>query len=132
MIAEPITVTNVLQKKKHELANFLNVHVLSNKLPPFLPNYPVDLRTEIVPRLAKYANDRAYCGELYNVVISAYYDQKINKENKQNYDKDAHLELEAKKEILHRTVYALDRLYEAASRLLTGMGVPDSRMNRYD
>ena len=131
MIHAPVTVVNVLQKSPIEISNFLNTHVLNTYLPSFTPNHQVDIKTDLIPVLAKSANDRAYVGQLYNIVVSAYYQQKINKKNKTDYDGDVHLELEAKKEILHRSVYSLDRTYEAASRLMTGTGFPDPRMNRY-
>ena len=123
---EPVTITNILTIECIKVANFLNAHVLSNKIPPYTPNNQLSIQADLVPRLGKYANDKAYVTELYNIVISELYKQKRNKKNKSDYDGDAHLDLEAKKEILHRTVYALDRLYEAASRLMTGIGTPDT------
>ena len=129
---EPVTITNVLTLHSQQVAAFLQSHVLSNRLPPYTPNNPLSIKDDLVPRLGKYANDKAYVTELFSIVLSAYYVQKAHKKNKDaKYDGDAHLELEAKKEILHRTIYALDRLYEAASRLMTAIGFPDSAANRY-
>jgi len=124
---EPVTITNILDLEAIQVSNFLNAHVLSNRLPPYTPNNQLSIQADLVPRLGKYANDKAYCTELYNIIISKLYEQKKHKKNKAGeYDGDIHLDLEAKKEILHRTVYALDRLYEAASRLMTGIGSPDT------
>ena len=55
----------------------------------------------------------------------------LKRKKDESYNPDAHNSLEAKKEILYRTSQALDRYYEAASRLMTGIGTPDSNMNRY-
>jgi len=129
---EPITVTNILNVEPEQVAYFMNRHILSNKLPQFTPNHQVSIKGDLVPRLAKFANDRSYVTELYNIVISGYFKQKEFKRGKADlFDPDAYNSLEAKKEILYRTAQALDRLYEAASRLMTGIGQPDSNMNRY-
>jgi hypothetical protein len=132
MIFEPITVTNILEKRPEELAGFLNTHVLSNKLPIYTANHQVSVSSEIVPRLSKYANDKAYVTELYNIVIAQYFKQKSSKRNdKDNYNDSLYVELDAKKEILYRTMQALEGLYEAASRIMTGIGEPDPRLSRH-
>jgi len=129
---EPVTVTNVMELAPIQISNFLNAHVLSNRLPPYTPNNQLSVQADLVPRLGKYANDKAYVTELFNIIISKLYEQKKHKRNKdEKYDADVHSDLEAKKEILYRTGQALDRYYEGASRLMTGIGAPDSNMNRY-
>jgi hypothetical protein len=132
MIHKPVTVVNVLEVPPREVAHFLNTHVLNNKIPLYTPNHQVSVQADLVPRLGKYANDKAYVTELYNIIISAYFEQKGSKRRKDGqFDEDAYTDLEAKKEILYRTAQALDRMYEAASRLMTGIGAPDSRMGRH-
>lgn len=127
-----ITVTNILEVEPEQVAQFMNMHILSNKLPHFTANNAISVTSELMPRLCKYSNDKAYVTELYNIVISAYFKQKAHKKDKDgNFDDTVYLLLEAKKEILYRTSQALDRLYEATSRLMTGIGQPDSKMNRY-
>jgi hypothetical protein len=129
---QPVTITNVLDITSEHLAYFLNRNILSNKIPQFTPNHPVSVQHDLIPRLGKYANDLAYITELYNIVISGLYIQKNYKRSKDElYDSDIHNTLEAKKEILYRTSQAINRLYEAASRLMTGIGAPDSSMGRY-
>jgi len=132
MLFDPVTITNVLDKTPLQVAQFLNTHVLNNKIPQYTANSPLNVLEDLVPRLSKYANDHSYVTELYNIVISAYFEQKKNKRSGNNgFNEDAYTDLEAKKEILYRTAQALDRLYEAASRLMTGIGAPDPKMNRH-
>jgi len=128
---EPITITNILEKGPQEIAAFLNTHVLAHKIPQYTANNPLTIQHDLVPLLGLYANNKAYTTELYNIVISALYTQKAHKRSKsQFYDDDVYTMLEAKKEILYRTTQALDRMYEATSRLMTGIGQPDSNMGR--
>ena len=127
----PITVVNVLERDPHEIAAFLNTHVLGNKIPQYTANHPLSIQHDLMPLLGIYSNNKSYVTELYNIVISALFAQKIHKRKKNEfYDVDVYTMLEAKKEILYRTAQALDRMYEAASRLMTGIGQPDSRMGR--
>jgi len=132
MLYEPVTVLNIMEKRPEEVAAFLNTHVLSNKLPIYTANHQISVRDEIIPRLSKYSNDHSYVTELYNLVIAQYFRQKKEKRAKSDeYDEDEYTDLEAKKEILYRTAQSLDRLYEAASRIMTGIGEPDSRLSRH-
>ena len=132
MLFEPITITNVLQKRSRDVAGYINTSVLNNKIPSYTANSPLSIQTDLIPLLGLYANLKSYVTELYNIVYSEYCEQKSNKKNKKNeFNDDYYVDLEAKKEILHRSIYALDRLYEAASRLMTGIGEPDPRMNRH-
>jgi hypothetical protein len=129
---ESVTVTNVMTRPAHEIAAFLNTHVLNAKIPVYTANQQVSIQHDLVPLLSVYANNRAYVTELYNIVISAFFEQKAAKKKKSiDFDDDIYIMLEAKKEILYRTSQALDRMYEATSRLMTGIGQPDSNMNRY-
>ncbi len=128
---EPVMITNILDITAEHLSYFIARNILSNKIPQFTANHPLSVQHDLVPRLGKYANDLAYVTELYNVVISSLYIQKNHKRNKdESYDADVHNTLEAKKEVLYRTSQAVTRLYEAASRLMTGIGAPDNN-NRY-
>jgi len=132
MIHVTITSTNVLERSAMELTHFLNTHVLVHKIPQYTPNHPLTVKNDIVPLLGLYANSRAYVTELFNIVITAYYEQKAFKKQKSDHFNDVYYSsLENKKEVLYRTAQALDRLYEAASRLMTGIGQPDSNMGRY-
>ena len=129
---EPITVTNILVRPVHEIAAFLNTHVLNAKIPIYTANQQVSIQHDLVPLLSVYANNRAYVTELYNIVFSAFIEQKIAKKKKAvEFDDDIYIMLEGKKEVLYRTSQALDRMYEATSRLMTGIGQPDANMNRY-
>lgn len=128
---EPITITNVLEKSPGHLAAFMNSAVLAYKLPQYHPNQPLTVATDILPKLGQYANMKAYVTELYNVVISAFYEQKGFKRQRQDgFDEGVYTDLEAKKEILYRTAQALESLYEAASRLMTGIGTPEKGWSR--
>ena len=129
---EPITVTNVLLRPVHEIAAFMNTHVLNAKIPVYTANQQLSIQADLVPLLSVYANNRAYVTELFNIVLSAYIEQKIAKKKKAvDFDDEIYVSLEGKKEVLYRTSQALDRMYEATSRLMTGIGQPDSNMNRY-
>ena len=128
---EPITITNILQKSAQELAAFINMSVLVNKVPLYHPNHPLSIVEDILPRLGKYSNDRSYVTELYNVIIAEYFSQKGLKKDKDNrFDDTIYLSLEAKKEILYRTMQALESMYEATSRIMTGIGTPDNHWSR--
>jgi hypothetical protein len=132
MIFQPVTITSILTDKCEDVVGFLNTHVLNQKLPIYTANHPIDVRAEIIPRLSLYANNYSYVIELFNVVLSAYFRQKANKRAKNDeYDEEVYTGLEAKKEILYRTAQSLDRLYEAASRIMTGIGEPDPRTSRH-
>lgn len=132
MIHDPITITNVLQKTPSEVSNYLNVHILNTKIPQYTANHPVNIQHDLVPLLSHYANCHCYATELYCVVIGAYFEQKSHKRTKNGqYDEGYYTDLEAKKEILYRVAQTLDRLYEATSRIMTGIGEPDPRQNRH-
>jgi len=132
MIYEPLTILNVLDQKPENMAGYLNTHILSLKLPVYTANQQVSVPTEIIPRLSVYANNRCFVTELYNIVIAQYFKQKSSKRNdKDNYNDALYVELDAKKEILYRTMQALEGLYEAASRIMTGIGEPDPRLSRH-
>jgi len=132
MFQDPVTIINVLDKPPHQIAAWLSTYILSDRLPQYTTNSPVSVLTDIVPRLSRYANHHSFCVELYCMVISAYFEQKKYKRGGTgNFNEDIYTDLEAKKEILYRTMQAVDRLYEAASRLMTGIGEPDPRMNRH-
>ena len=132
MLYDPVTILNVLEKSPLDIAGFLNTHVLNQKLPIYTANHPISVRDEIIPRLSLLANNHCYVSELYNIIIAQYFMQKKNKRAKSDdYDDEEYTDLEAKKEILYRTAQSLDRLYEAASRIMTGIGEPDSRSNRH-
>lgn len=130
---DPITVLNILQKSSMEVAEFMNAAVLATKLPSFGPNQMPSIEGDLRWRLSKYANDKGYVTELYNIVLSALYKQKEYKRTgqKDKRDEAIYTDLEAKQEILYRTWLTLDRYYEAASRLMSGIGEPDSRQNRH-
>lgn len=131
-LGDVITVTNVLEKMPEEVNNFIITHILNNKLPTYSPNQTLDVNYDLRPRLAKYANDKAYVSELYLIVYTAMFNQKKYKRTKDDRrDEGTYSDLEAKVECLYRTMQALDRLYEACSRMMTGVGEPDSRQGRY-
>lgn len=128
----PVTVLNVLEVPPDQLASFLNAAILAHKLPQYTPNSPVDVQSQIVPLLSKYANDKGYVTELYNIVLAHLFAQKKYKRIKDDRrDEGMYSDLEAKQEILYRTWLTLDRYYEAASRLMTGIGGPDPRQSRH-
>lgn len=128
----PVTITNVKEVTTEHLSQFLNTSILSHKLPNYHPNQPLDTQTQIVPLLSLYANNKAYVTELFNIVVSAWYDQKIMKKSKDPaWDESEQSRLEAKKDILYRTWQTVDGMYEAASRIMTGIGAPDPRDYRH-
>lgn len=128
----PVTVVNIHQISTDHLAQFLNAIILGHKLPQYHPNKPIDIQSQILPLLSLYANNKAYVTELFNIVVSAWYEQKISKKNKnEQWDEDLYQRLDAKKEILYRTWQTLEGMYEAASRIMTGVGVPDPRQSRH-
>jgi len=128
---DPITITNILIKKPEEVTAYINTHVLSHKVPQFTPNHPINV-TDLVPLLSIFANSHSYITELYNVVFCALYEQKKHKRSKDGqHSEDQYTDLEAKKEVLYRTAQSLDRMYEAASRIMTGIGAPDPRQSRH-
>jgi len=128
----PVTITNIHQVSTDQLSQFLNAAILSHKLPQYHPNQPLDVQTQIVPLLSLYANNKAYVTELFNIVVSAWYEQKILKKNKDSrWNEDEQSRLEAKKDILYRTWQTVDGMYEAASRIMTGIGAPDPRSYRH-
>lgn len=128
----PVTITNVTTITTEHLSQFLNVAVLSHKLPQYHPNQPLDVQTQILPLLSLYANNKAYVTELFNVVVSAWYEQKIKKKNKSpEWNEEEQSRLEAKKDILYRTWQTVDGMYEAASRIMTGIGAPDPKSYRH-
>jgi hypothetical protein len=132
MLFQPVTITSILTDKSEHVVGFINTHILNQRLPIYTANHQISVRDEIIPRLSLYANNYSYIIELFNVVLSAYFRMKSNKRQKNNeYDDDVYTDLEAKKEILYRTAQSLDRLYEAASRIMTGIGEPDPRANRH-
>lgn len=128
----PITITNILKEKPEIIANFINVNILNTYLPAYTANSEIDVKHDIIPRLSKYSNDKAYVTSLYLVVCSALYEQKKFRRIKSDLrDEETFTDLEAKAEILYRTLQAIDRMYEASSRLMTGVGSPDPRMSRH-
>lgn len=130
--SEDITVLNVLVKPPEEVAQFVNVRILRNYIPSYTPNNPLSVETDLLPRMTKYCNDKAYLTELWNIVTSALFGQKKAKRIKSNdRDEGYYTDLEAKNEILKRSVYQLDSYYETASRIMTGIGMPDARQSRH-
>ena len=130
-VFEATTITNVLKQRPSDMAGFISTHILSHKVPSYTPNHPLSV-SELVPLLSLYANNHAYVTELYNVVFCALYEEKKHKRSKDGqYDEDIYTDLEAKKEVLYRTAQSLDRMYEAASRIMTGIGAPDPRSGRH-
>lgn len=128
----PVTITNVKEVTTEHLSQFLNVTILAHKLPTYHPNNPLDIQSQLVPLLSLYSNNKAYVTELFNVVVSAWYDQKILKKKKDpNWSEDEQSRLEAKKDILYRTWQTVDGMYEAASRIMTGIGIPDPKQYRH-
>ena len=128
----PITVLNVLTVTPDHLAQFLNAVILAHKLPQYTANSPIDIQTQIVPLLSRYANDKGYVTELFNIVLAELYTQKKFKRVKDDRrDEGIYSDLEGKQEILYRTWLTLDRYYEAASRLMSGIGGPDPRQSRH-
>lgn len=127
-----VTVTNVIEAKTVELAIFINSHVLSYKLPIHTVNSPLSVRDDLIPLLSIHSNNKAYVNELYNIILSYLYEQKKFKRTKNpGHNADFYSDLEAKLEILYRTMQTLDRMYEATSRLMTGVGSPDNRDSRF-
>lgn len=128
----PVTVLNVKEVSTEHLSQFLNMAILSHKLPVYHPNHPIDTLSQLVPLLSMYSNNQAYVTELFNIVVSAWYEQKIMKKKKDpNWDEEIQSRLEAKKDILYRTWQVVGGMYEAASRIMTGVGVPDPRQSRH-
>jgi hypothetical protein len=132
-LGTPVTAVNILQVRPEELAQFINICILRNYIPDYTPNTPLSVENDLMPRLSKYCNDKGYLTELWNLVTSALFDQKKFKRIKdtENRDEAYYTDLEAKDEILKRSVYQLDRYYETASRLMTGIGAPDVRQGRH-
>lgn len=131
-LAEQITVINVLTKAPEEVAQFINVRILRNYIPDYTPNSPLSVENDLLPRMTKYCNDKAYLTELWNIITSALFGQKKAKRTKSNdRDEAYYTDLEAKNEILKRSVYQLDSYYETASRIMTGIGMPDVRQTRH-
>jgi hypothetical protein len=128
----PITILNVKDVTTDHLQQFLQTAILSHKLPVYHPNSPIDTLSQIVPLLSIYSNNQAYVTELFNCVVSAWYEQKIMKKKKDpNWSEEDQSRLEAKKDILYRTWQVVGGQYEAASRIMTGVGVPDQRQSRH-
>jgi len=128
---DPITITNILIKRPEEVTAYISTHILSHKVPQFTANHPVNV-SDLVPLLSFYSNCHALVIELYNVVFCALYSEKKHKRSKDGqYSEDQYTDLEAKKEVLYRTAQSLDRMYEATSRIMTGVGSPDPRQSRH-
>jgi hypothetical protein len=131
-LSDPVTVVNILLKAPEEVAQFINTRILRNYIPDYTPNSPLSVENDLMPRMVKYCNDKAYLTELWNIVTSALFKQKKAKRVKsEDRDEAYYTDLEAKSEILKRSVYQLDSFYETASRIMTGIGTPDVRQNRH-
>jgi len=130
---DPITVTNVLQKSPEEINEFMNANILSTYLPGYGPNQTPDIDGDLRWRLSKYSNDKGYVTTLYNTILVELFKQKEYKRTgqKDKRDEGIYTQLEAKSEILYRVWLTLDRYYEAASRLMSGIGGPDPRQSRH-
>ncbi len=130
--SDPITITNVLEKSTQEMVYFLNKAILANKLPLYHPNHGLSIQEDLMPLLGRYANDKAYVTELFNVVYAGWAEQKkFKKHNKDNWNEELQMDLEAKKDILYRVWQTLEGMYEACSRMMTGVGAPDVRQSRH-
>lgn len=128
----PITILNVKEVSLDHLSQFISATILAHKVPVYHPNSPIDVLSQIVPLLGIFSNNQAYVTELFNCVVSAWYEQKIYKKEKDpRWDESVQSALEAKKDILYRTWQVIGGQYEAASRIMTGVGVPDPRQSRH-
>lgn len=127
-----VTILNVKDISTDHLHQFLSTVILAHKVPVYHPNSPIDILSQIVPLLSIFSNNQAYVTELFNCVVSAWSEQKIMKKKKDpNWDEEMQMRLEAKKDILYRTWQVVGGQYEAASRIMTGIGVPDPRQSRH-
>jgi hypothetical protein len=126
---DDVNVTNVLTVPPDKLAMWVRDNLLNVRLPIPGANHTLNPQTDIVPILPDIANRIVIATELYIIVVGAKPAWTIEKRTGDK-DKaaDAITVLSANVDLLHRTIQSLNTVYEAASRMMTGLSVP-SRFN---
>ena len=125
-----VTILNVLEVPPPELAEWTACDLLSLRMPEPGPNCTVDIHADILPKLAIIANRIMLASEVYVILTGAHASWAVAKRNKLHPDADNNITtLNDNIEIIHTAIRALQQMYEASSRLMTGLNSTE-RINR--
>ena len=126
-MSDDVTILNVCSTNSKNLSVFIAKNLLNIAVPINRPNQPVIVDRDTADLLGRIANNLSFATELFNMVVSELSEWKKLKISK-NYDLYSKEQIEmtitdlnAKHEILYRTVQTLSNKYEASSRQITVM-----------